>query len=300
MTPAEPLDLVADSAERLAVLLGAGLPAAVAWRQLAATQPDDATLALAADAAQEGRSIAGSLRSAKHVNSGTAAWSAVCCGIEISERTGAPLVPVLTGLSGALREQAQARRDVETALTGPRLSARLVLALPVVGMGFAFLLGANPLVALLSSPAGLVCLTTGLALLLCGALWSRRLVRRAEPPPGLVGLEEDLVAMAVTAGAPVGHALDLVGSVLARPEDRAGSPAIEAAVRLATGAGVPVAGLLSGEARLQRRRAATEARRRAEALAVLLLIPLGACILPSFLLLGVAPLLLSLVSSTVL
>lgn len=301
MRRAEPLDLVADSADRLAVLLGAGLPVAAAWQQLASSVPGAEVLALAADAAREGRSVAVVLRSARHQDADTAlAWTAVGCGLEISERTGAPLVPVLTGLSASLREQAQARRDVETALTGPRLSARVVLALPLLGIAFGFLLGLNPVAALVGSPVGALCLAAGLALLVSGALWSRRLVRGADPPAELIGLQEDLIAMAVTAGAPVPQALELVRTVLALPGGGPEPSGIASAVHLATQAGVPVAGLLSGEARLQRRRAASEAKRRAEALAVLLLLPLGACILPSFLLLGVAPLVLSLVSSTVL
>ena len=44
--------------------------------------------------------------------------------------------------------------------------------------------------------------------------------------------------------------------------------------------------------------ARAEARETAERLAVRLMLPLGACILPAFLLLGVVPMLIGLLSST--
>jgi tight adherence protein B len=44
--------------------------------------------------------------------------------------------------------------------------------------------------------------------------------------------------------------------------------------------------------------ARTAARRTAERLGVRLMLPLGACVLPAFLLIGVVPILLGIVSST--
>ena len=62
---------------------------------------------------------------------------------------------------------------------------------------------------------------------------------------------------------------------------------------------MPAAELLRSEARESRRRAAAMAERRAAILAVRLMLPLGACILPAFMVLGVIPLLVAVVSSTV-
>jgi tight adherence protein B len=55
------VDRVAGVAERLAVLLSAGVPAPAAWRHLSADAPADAVLAAAADAAAEGESVAAAL-----------------------------------------------------------------------------------------------------------------------------------------------------------------------------------------------------------------------------------------------
>ena len=63
-------------------------------------------------------------------------------------------------------------------------------------------------------------------------------------------------------------------------------------------AGVPAAELLRSEADQQRRDARTEGQRRAVNLGIALLIPLGVCVLPAFMLLGVVPLLVTVLSTT--
>ena len=65
-------------------------------------------------------------------------------------------------------------------------------------------------------------------------------------------------------------------------------------------AGAPAVELLRGAAALDRHRSRTEGRLRAARLSSWLLLPLGVCTLPAFLTLGVAPMLLSVVSSSVL
>lgn len=66
------------------------------------------------------------------------------------------------------------------------------------------------------------------------------------------------------------------------------------ALAFAAGTGAPSAELISARARMLRRRRHRELERRAAALGVRLVIPLGVCSLPSFLCLGVVPVLLSL------
>ena len=289
----DPLEDVAEIADRLAVLLGAGLTPATAWGHLTAGG-SGAALA-AARAAQAGEFVAPALRAAQVPPVARPAWDALAAGIAVAERTGAPLTSVLEQLAGTLRDIGTAERDVRAALTGPRLSARLVMALPAVGIAFGFGLGFNPVAVLLGSPIGLACACGGAALFLAGWAWTRRLVRRARPSTGIPGLTAELVAVALSAGTPLAAAQSLVEDVTGRREETVGEAAL-----LAATAGVPVAGLLRGEARLRRRRAAAEARIRAESLAVMLLLPLGLCMLPAFMLLSVAPLLLSILSATAL
>ena len=77
-------------------------------------------------------------------------------------------------------------------------------------------------------------------------------------------------------------------------EDRSGAGATIAEVlALSSRAGVPAAALLRSEAEEARRDARSEGERKAATLSVTLMLPLGLCILPAFMLLGVAPLLIS-------
>ncbi|WP_210508555.1 type II secretion system F family protein [Naasia sp. SYSU D00057] len=289
----DPLEEVAETADRLAVLLGAGLTPSAAWGNLA--DADSAPIRAAAWAAQAGEPVAPALRGADAPPAARAAWDALAAGVAVAERTGAPLATVLEQLAGTMRDIGTAERDVRAALTGPRLSARLVMALPAVGIAFGFALGFDPIGVLFGSPVGAACAAAGGALFLAGWGWTRTLVRRARPIAGFPGLTAELVAVALTAGTPLPAARRLVEEVTGSSADAVGEVAT-----LAGAAGVPVAGLLRGEARLRRRRAASEARIRAESLAVTLLLPLGLCMLPSFMLLSVAPLLLAIVSSTAL
>ena len=66
---------------------------------------------------------------------------------------------------------------------------------------------------------------------------------------------------------------------------------------LSRSAGVPAVELLRASAALARHRARVDGRLRAARLSSRLLLPLGVCTLPAFLLLGVAPMLLSVMST---
>ena len=81
--------------------------------------------------------------------------------------------------------------------------------------------------------------------------------------------------------------------------DGEGSGELDSILGLAERAGAPAVDLLRSAARQARRDARIEGKRSAAALAVRLMVPLGVCVLPSFMLLGVAPVVLSIISSTV-
>ncbi|MEQ1735248.1 MAG: type II secretion system F family protein, partial [Rhodoglobus sp.] len=73
----------------------------------------------------------------------------------------------------------------------------------------------------------------------------------------------------------------------------------EGVLELSRRAGVPAGELLRSEADEVRRAARFEAQEKAARLGVRLMLPLGLCILPAFMALGVVPLLITVVSSTV-
>ncbi|MEU9867447.1 type II secretion system F family protein [Actinomadura sp. NPDC048021] len=98
-----------------------------------------------------------------------------------SER-GGTLATVLDGLAGALRDEEAQRQDVSVQLAGPRATARLLAALPILGLAMAAALGAHPIPFLCTTLPGLACLITGTALNATGLYWTRRLAKSAESP----------------------------------------------------------------------------------------------------------------------
>ena len=132
------------------------------------------------------------------------------------------------------------------------------------------------------------------------------------------GLDAELMAIALSGGVSIDRARAVVrdarrvgtmgestdpggesGVAAANPGGDApgGSDDVDAVLALSRTAGVPAVELLRASAAHARHRARVEARLRAARLSSRLLIPLGVCTLPAFLLLGVAPMLLSVMST---
>ncbi|GAA2043786.1 hypothetical protein GCM10009819_33140 [Agromyces tropicus] len=303
--PAAPLDHVAATSERLAALLAAGLAPAAAWAALREApgaddpEPDPAmraVVAAAADAAAAGASVADAIEAAR---GDAPSWSVLAAAWAVADAAGAPLARTLVVLAVALRDEAQLRRDAAAMLAGPAASARLVAALPVIAVVFGMLLGFDTIGVLLGGPVGLACLVGGGGLLWLGAGWSRALVRRASAAPPAAGLRLELLSVALSSGASPDRAREMVAEGLQRhlPELAASDPA-SPVVALAERAGAPVSDLLRAEAARMRGTARSEGAARAAALGVRLMIPLGCCVLPAFVLLGVAPLMISVVTGT--
>ncbi|UOQ89953.1 type II secretion system F family protein [Agromyces endophyticus] len=301
--PGAEVDAVAGITERLAVLLAAGVPAATAWRHVAIGRnaADEQVLAAAATAAGEGDDIAEAIRRACEERPGTAAtWAVLAAAWSVAAEAGAPLAASLRSLAAVLRDEAQLRRDVATALAGPAASARLVSALPVVALGFGAMLGFDTIGILLGNPLGLACLVLGSLFLWVGARWNRRLARSASASRADAGLELELLAIAMSSGASIQRARALALAAMQRhlPRVAGDGTVVDDVVGLAERAGAPVAELLRAEAFRVRRAARTDGESRAAALGVRLMLPLGACVLPAFVLLGVAPLMISVVTGT--
>jgi tight adherence protein B len=308
------LEGVASVVQRLAVLLTAGVAPAAAWGYLAEDAGEGILRTVAGDAAR-GVPIAESLVAAvgdaavaqaraqpqaQAQAQGAQAWRGLAAAWQVATVAGASLAPSLRQFASSLRELAQTHRDLSVALAGPVATARMVMVLPLIGVLFGLALGFDTLGTLFTTAPGWVCLLLGIALMVGARLWNRRLVARAQPRILTPGLDLDLMAIAVSGGA------SLVRASVAVEEARAvcglapdGAAGIESVLSLSRRAGVPAAELLRSEAEEMRRKARSDGQRAAATLAVSLMLPLGLCILPAFMLLGVAPLIISIVSSTV-
>ena len=100
--------------------------------------------------------------------------------LRVGSERGGTLATVLDGLAAALRDEEAQRQDVSVQLAGPRATARLLAVLPLLGIGMAAALGADPLSFLCGSLPGLACLIAGVALDIAGVYWTTRLARAAE------------------------------------------------------------------------------------------------------------------------
>ena len=278
----------AAAVRTLAVLLQAGARPIAAWRHLADTG-DQVALRVVE------RCAAGA-EPAAAIDAEGGAWSDVAAAWEIATVVGAPLAEVLRSLAESLQDAAAPADDVRIALAEPTGTARLLLWLPFAGLLLGFALGFDTIGVLVTNPLGIVCVVAGLALVLLARLWTSRMVRRARPRPGTPGMHAELVAVALSGGVGIPRALRLVEhSSAVHVEGRA---ATDAVLELSRSAGVPAGTLLRASAAQQRHEARVQGRIRAARLSSSLLLPLGACTLPAFLLLGVAPLMLSVLGST--
>ncbi|MGN7969117.1 type II secretion system F family protein [Microbacterium sp. 22296] len=282
---ADPIETVM----RLAVLLSAGLTPASAWRHLADT--GDPVCRAAAHAAAGGDDVGAVLAAAE------GSWADVAAIWSVAVHTGAPLADTLRAVGGALRDATEVVADVSVALAEPAATARLLGWLPVLGVPMGMALGFDSVGILVSDPAGIACLASGTLLLVIAQSWSRRLTRRARPPTAVPGLRAELWAVALSGGVSADRARSLVDTALgSHPAD--GSPDDAAqTVAFADRAGVPAAELLRADAWLARQRARTAGRTAAARLSTRLLLPLGICTLPAFLLLAVAPMMLGILRS---
>jgi tight adherence protein B len=288
------LSEVAGVTQRLAVLLGAGVAPASAWEHVAASTGSRVAGVVGADPPSSLLAAASELAPLE-----AGAWRGLAAAWAVATEAGAPLAPSLRAYAHSLRDLAQAQRDVRVALAAPIATARLVMALPIVGILFSFALGFDTIGVLLGTPIGWGCLAIGAGLMFAAARWNGRLVASAQPTEAAPGIECDLMAIAVSGGGSLDRALSSLHSAAARFALPSGTGRIDGVLELSRRAGVPAAELLRAEAEEARRAARSAAQQKAAALSVRLMLPLGLCILPAFVVLGVVPLLVAVVSSTV-
>ena len=313
---AAPGDRTPELALRLAVLLQAGVAPTTAWRFLAdADEPDAARIVAAHDA---GADLAAAIADAGR------RWEPIAAAWRVATEVGAPLAEALRAVAVALRDANDARDDVAVALAEPAATSRLMSWLPLVAVALGAGMGLNVVGALTTTPIGIGCLLVGLLLMVGAHRWTARLVAAARPGDAVPGLTAELVAVALSGGASIERARALAAEVRrvpeaaessrppggrSRPRGAAAAPLdaghephergeVDRILGLSRSAGVPAVELLRACAAMDRQQARTDGRTRAARLSSSLLLPLGICVLPAFVVLGVAPMLMSILSTT--
>jgi tight adherence protein B len=91
---------------------------------------------------------------------------------------------VVTAVEDDLRARHRQRLELRSAVAGPRASALLLAALPLLGLAMGSGVGARPWSVLTGTGTGQVLLVVGVGLEVVGIAWTGRLVERAVRVPG--------------------------------------------------------------------------------------------------------------------
>lgn len=291
------LDAVAGWVQRLGALLAAGLEPLGAVR-IIENPPHELAAVAECDSPFDvpDRLVAASASSSAPSRR---AWALLAAAWAVALESGAPLAASLDRVAGSLRALADADRQVDLAVAGPVATARIVALLPVLGLAMGLLMGADPFGVLLGTIPGALAGVAGLALLVAGTRWNRRLVSAARESDPLAGLGAELLALALEGGGEPGRATELVAEAAHRCGLTVDLGEAQQTLDFAQRAGVTVASLLRADAARARRIAVSGALRRAALLGPQLLAPLGLCFLPAFVLLGVVPLVVGILRGAV-
>ena len=278
---------VASVAARLAVFMRAGLPPARAWMELAGNDPlpvvKNITTLL-----ESGVSLPTALE--ELVDQDEEAWRVVGAVHQVARETGAPLGEALWALADALRERQDVAAAVRQAVIAPVYTQRLLMALPLLGLATSWALGVDAIGFLTGSALGWGSLAVAVILLLVAGRWSGKMIRAAMPGPGYLSPSLDLLAIAASGGSSPEAARLRVEQVLDDYRIPAASTGeLPELTELSRRVGVPLGALAKAEASWARARAKATALEGANALSVKILFPLGALVLPAFVLIAVIP-----------
>ncbi|WP_043629858.1 type II secretion system F family protein [Nonomuraea candida] len=131
-------------------------------------------------AARDGGDVSAALRTAAPQQGGEGLRQLAACW-EVGTTVGAGMATLIDRAAQTLRAAQAHRQDVAAQLAGPRTTARMLAALPVLGILMAAALNMNPLHFLFGSLPGLMCLIAGVALDVCGLWWTNTMSNQVQP-----------------------------------------------------------------------------------------------------------------------
>lgn len=282
---------VASVAARLAVFMTAGLSPKRSWEELGDGElhtHTDNLIGQVNDLVRDGLLVHDAL--ADVTGSEDEAWRVLAAVHSVAHDTGSPLGEALWALSDALQERHEAERAVHAAVLVPLYTQRLLMGLPVLGLLISLALGVDTIGFLTGHPLGWISLGLAIVLMMVAGRWTKNMVRRSLPQPGYLSPALDLLAIATSGGALPDTARHRVVDALTK-HDLVHPPgaALEKLPELSRRVGVPLRALARAEASWTRARAKADAADSAAALSVKILIPLGALVLPAFILVAVIP-----------
>jgi tight adherence protein B len=249
----------------------------------------------------------------------------VCAAARVAAGLGIPLAGVIDNLADALARRRVRDMKTRASMAGPRATIKVLLWLPLAGIGLGMLMGADPLEALVTTSIGRIAAIVGIACVVLGFAWTRTLILRTEKVGQCDTVCIDLLAAGVKSGAPLartmtvvgqnldsadGHVLEEVGALLQAGRgwdgawhDACDGGALSAAVESikqcgepAWRAGVAPSPLLESASQRLNDTQVAQGEIAVARLGVSLMLPLGVCFLPAFICLGLVPTVVSLAS----
>jgi Flp pilus assembly protein TadB len=172
---AEQLD---DTLQLLAgnVRAGYGVVQALDFVARDAEQPTSEEFARVVNQTRIGRDLNDALMdTAARMRSDDFTWAAQA--IAINRETGGNLAEVLQRVSGTIRERGQIRRQVSALSSEGRLSAIVLICLPIAVVFLLLLVSPNYLAPMVESPIGIVAIVVAVLLAIAGSLWMLAVVR---------------------------------------------------------------------------------------------------------------------------
>ncbi|ASR38386.1 hypothetical protein BAY61_29090 [Prauserella marina] len=97
----------------------------------------------------------------------------------LARQHGLPLAGVLEAVRREVDVSVRIAGQLRARMAGPRASAAILAALPVLGIALGEVMGAAPMAVLFTTTAGQFLLVAGSALVLCGVFWSAALTGRS-------------------------------------------------------------------------------------------------------------------------
>lgn len=110
----------------------------------------------------------------------SAGWSAIVAAIRVQREVGGDLAPILHALAGGLEDAERARAQARSLSSQARLTARIVIALPVAGLVLAEVASPGTVTRMLSSPLPRLLALLALVLQVVAAVVVRRVARLGE------------------------------------------------------------------------------------------------------------------------
>lgn len=99
--------------------------------------------------------------------------------IALAHGHGLPLADVVSRAGEEVAESTRHAGEIEAALAGPRATALILTALPLLGLGLGHLMGADPIATLGSGIIGAALSIVGASLIAAGLLWTSRIISGA-------------------------------------------------------------------------------------------------------------------------